>query len=272
MRSIYADVHQDITTDLSIENVTLHSHSYYEVIYLLDGEVSYLLDTSRYRLQKGDLVFIPPNTCHQPLFSEWFKPPYDRLVIWLNPQVIENTPLKEVASALQKPMVLRNSMTNDENLALLFHHACREATDQQPGWQGIVLGIATQIFSLIYRISVNEPTVIHVSNEKKILLDDVAAYIDTHMQDKISLSSVAQEFLVSESTISKAFHSQMRLGFYSYVIRRRLIAAKDLISDGVSLQEIPTRVGYADYSSFYRAFKQEFGVSPSQYREVLSHQ
>jgi hypothetical protein len=44
--------------------------------------------------------------------------------------------------------------------------------------------------------------------------------------------------------------------------------AKNLISAGKPLEQIYNLVGFGDYSSFYRAFKREYGISPSQYRKL----
>ena len=68
------------------------------------------------------------------------------------------------------------------------------------------------------------------------------------------------------STISALFRRAMGISFYRCVIQRRLIAAKKLIVDGISLEEVSRQVGFGDYSSFYRAFKGEYGMAPRQLR------
>ena len=60
----------------------------------------------------------------------------------------------------------------------------------------------------------------------------------------------------------------MGLSLYHYITQRRLISAKNLISTGIPLEHVATQVGFSDYSTFYRAFKQEYGISPRQYRSL----
>ena len=59
---------------------------------------------------------------------------------------------------------------------------------------------------------------------------------------------------------------------YRYVTQRRLIAAKTLIEKGQRLEAVAAQTGFTDYSGFYRAFKQEFGISPRQYRVLQEAQ
>ena len=95
-------------------------------------------------------------------------------------------------------------------------------------------------------------------------------YIEIHLAEKISLSDVAKAFYVSESTISQLFRKKMGVSFYRCVTQRRLIAAKNMILDGMILETVAIETGFSDYSSFYRAFKGEFGISPRQFRNQQS--
>ena len=63
----------------------------------------------------------------------------------------------------------------------------------------------------------------------------------------------------------------MGVSFYRCVTQRRLISAKSFIEQEIPLEDVGRRVGFSDYSTFYRAFKKEFGISPRQYRK-LQHQ
>ncbi len=60
----------------------------------------------------------------------------------------------------------------------------------------------------------------------------------------------------------------MNMSFYKYVMQRRLWMAKNLINEGMPMERIAIRVGFGDYSAFYRAFRQEFGMSPRQFARM----
>ena len=60
----------------------------------------------------------------------------------------------------------------------------------------------------------------------------------------------------------------MDVSFYRYVTQRRVIAAKVLILNGEPLESIGEQVGFVDYSTFYRAFRQAFSISPMQFKKL----
>ena len=94
------------------------------------------------------------------------------------------------------------------------------------------------------------------------------AYVEKHLSEKITLHDVSRRFYVSESTIVQSFRKKMGVSFYRCVTQQRLIAAKNLILEGISLEDVSHHVGFTDYSAFYRAFRQEYGISPRQFKNM----
>lgn len=266
MRETNAQIHQDITTDVSIENVPLHNHTFYEVMFCWEGEITYLLNQRRYRIKKGDVIVIPPGISHQPLFNDDFHAPYNRLILWMRPKVPEALLIGEILA--DDAFVLRGDRCNTESIGALFMLACREGSDRLPGWDAAVLGLALQIMVRIHRLN-NQREPSEAERQTPELLDRIVQYIDENLSRKITLGDTARAFLVSESTITKLFRAVLNESFYRFVTQRRLLKAKTMLSEGMELQEIYTKVGYSDYSAFFRAFKQEVGITPNQYRSFL---
>ena len=171
------------------------------------------------------------------------------------------------AQPLQTSGLLRTAGTKWEFLAELFHNGIRESEQAKPGWELAVIGNTIHLLSLIFRAFMDNSTA-PMKAEKPELLDRVLAYVETHLAEKITLGEIARQFYVSESTISHQFRQKMGLSLYRYITQRRLIAAKTHIQNGATLEQVSRDVGFADYSTFYRAFKQEFGISPRRYREL----
>ena len=269
MDSRFVDTHRDISE--AGQSVSLHSHSFYEILYCRSQcNMEYLVGTQRYRLQKGDVVIVPPGVSHRPLMPSQMAEPYIRDVVWVSdefvrmlsrwfPGILTNV---ETYSAL-----LRTNEPIREELGEIFALGVRESEGRSPEWEVAVIGNTLTLLTRLRRACV-EREVRPMKAEKPELLDRVLHYIEEHLAQKISLSDVAHHFFVSESTITQLFRRKLNVSFYHCVTQRRLIAAKALIDRNVRMEDVSQRVGFADYSAFYRAFKKEYGISPVQYRKL----
>lgn len=252
--------------------VGLHSHTYYEIIFVKSGNLQYLLGTKRYRLKRGDIVIIEPGTSHQPLFLEKLIEPYDRYVLWLSNDFskMAKTYLTDLKKPKELTPILRTSaLPNDATARFekLFRNGVNESLNASQGWQSAVVTNTLNLIVLMYRTFYNLKVPLAVP-EKQELMDEIVAYVEANLSSPISIKSTAHHFLVSESTISQLFSKRLGVSYYRFVNQRRLIAAKQLILNGEQLIDVANKVGFNDYSSFYKAFKGQFGISPTEYKKL----
>lgn len=272
MDSSYVDTHKDIS--YSNHNLQFHSHIFYEILCCRNTcSAEYLVGTERYKLQKGDIIFIPPGISHRPLLPEEMKEPYIRDVLWISEefiqQLLKTTP--ELPSEdFHTPHLFRTLGTSLEFICDLIRNGVEEAEAEKLGWSSIVIANTANILIQLLREELTNP-VNPMKAEKPELLDQVLSYVEEHLAEKITLADIAHHFYVSESTISQTFRKKMGNSFYRCVTQRRLIAAKKLIEAEVSIEETAHLVGFSDYSSFFRAFKQEYGIGPRQYRKLQNN-
>lgn len=271
MSSRFVDTHMDISFgDIP---VNLHSHTFYEMVYCLSNSgTQYLVDTKRYRLQHGDVILVPPGVAHKPLFPTELAEPYKRIILWFSTDFVEG--IKHIISyekelSLKNVYLLRTAGTSWEFIGNYFQTGLHEARQKAPGWQIALCGNTMHLLILMWR-AMSKPESHPLKSEKPELLDNIVAYIEKHLNEKITLPDIARRFYVSESTISQHFQKKMHVSFYHYVTQRRLIAAKSMILEDYKLDELCTKVGFSDYSTFYRAFKKEFGISPKEYRNLIA--
>lgn len=267
MSSRFVNTHRDTT--YSNELLSLHSHEYFEILFCVGRGVEYLVGSERYRLQKGDIIIVPPGVSHRPILPELMTEPYVRDVIWISAEFMD-----QVGSVFgwasddgqQQLEPIRTAGTRWEWLGELFHAGVEEETRKAPGWEGAVIGNTMTILANLNRIY-HDRTMGTMHAEKPELLDRIAAYIEEHYAEHITVGDVSRQFYVSSSTVSHLFRQKMGVSIYRYVTQRRLIAAKKLIRQKCPMEDVAHRVGFVDYSTFYRAFKQEYGISPRKFSQ-----
>ena len=106
--------------------------------------------------------------------------------------------------------------------------------------------------------------------EKTELLDELLADVSDHLQERITVSDTARRLHVSESTVTHLCSKRLGMSFYRYVTQQRLNRARQLMTESGDLASVAERAGFCDYTAFFRAFKQEYGLSPSEYRKIHS--
>ena len=107
------------------------------------------------------------------------------------------------------------------------------------------------------------------AQRQQILLDQIYAYVDTNLEKRITLQQVADEFGISISSVTQLFQRKAGITFHQFLSQRRMVAAEKFISQGIPLEEVGKHLGFSDHSSFYRAFKHHYGVSPREFRNKM---
>ena len=92
--------------------------------------------------------------------------------------------------------------------------------------------------------------------------------MDAHLAEKITLKVIANQFSVSVSTVTQLFQKKSETTFHNFVTLRRMERARSLILQGLPLESVGRAIGYRDHSTFYRAFRQTFGISPREFRKA----
>ena len=265
----YVQTHRD--SSLSNANMQLHSHAFYELLYCSSsGGAEYLVGSERYRLEQGDVIFVPPGISHRPLLPEGMTQPYTRYVLWLSQAFME-----QFAALFPYPFtqnhadvgLLRTGEPGKGPVGELFLAGIREAEKRRDGWEPMIIGNTMTLLIYLKRIT-DAKSLRPLRAEKPELLDKLMAYVEANYGSPLTLGQVAKRFFVSESTVSHSCKEKLGVSFYRYVTQRRLIAAKTLIEKGELMENVALQTGFGDYSGFYRAFRQEYGITPRQYRDL----
>ena len=96
-------------------------------------------------------------------------------------------------------------------------------------------------------------------------------YIDEHLAEDVSLSSLAELVHLSPYHFSRAFKQSFNMPPHRYLTSRRIERAKSLLAARkLSVTEIGFDVGFSETSSFTSAFRKVTGETPTDYRRRVA--
>lgn len=98
----------------------------------------------------------------------------------------------------------------------------------------------------------------------------LAEYIEHHLDEEISLSTLAELAGLSRFHFSRAFKESFGLPPHRYLTSRRMEKAKDLLAEPeISVTQIGIRLGFSETSSFSTTFHKHMGITPTEYRRNI---
>ena len=270
IESSLVNTHGDVTYQHEV--MPLHSHNFYEIISCRSNcGVEYLVGPYRYVLQKGDIILVRPGVSHCAILPDPLILPYERDIIWLSNAFLNSFHkiLGVPPASYEKDLatyLIRTADTPWGFLCDMIHAGVQMEKKKHDSWQTLVLGNTLMTVSYL-RQAYWSNNVQELKAEPPDLLDEMITYIEMNYGKKLVMSEVAKNFFVSERTISTMFRKRLGVTFSQFVTQRRLIEAKSMILKGLPLDLVAEQSGFADYSTFYRAFLKEFGISPKQFRK-----
>jgi AraC family transcriptional regulator len=112
----------------------------------------------------------------------------------------------------------------------------------------------------------SEPQILQDQSE---LIEDVMKYIRQHIHEPLDRERLAAVAGFSIPHFHRVFTAHVGESAISYVRRMRLErAARKLRMGAVDITEVALAAGYDSHAAFSKAFKQQFGLSPSEFRQL----
>lgn len=248
-----------------------HYHNFYEIYYLLEGDVEYWIEGRTYSLQNGEILLINPMEFHRPVIKDK-NIPYERTVVWIDKEYLEKisgeTPLNKCFDfSFEGSRIIKPSGVKRTEITALLSELIKEFYSHEYASRICALGTLIRFMAELNRISLNVHNDTRVTEVESPLVLGVLDYIGEHYNEELSLDILANEFFVSKYHLSHEFSKATGTGVYRYILLKRLISARELLLQGVQAGQVAALCGFKDYTSFFKAFKAEYGISP---RECIS--
>lgn len=102
-------------------------------------------------------------------------------------------------------------------------------------------------------------------------MQEIKEFLQEHYQHDISLQEIADRFFLSKEYISRKFKHEFNKTITDYVTKIRMEKAKQLLdTQNLKIYEIAHFVGYHNEKYFSKVFKKQVGMTPNEYRNVIS--
>ena len=103
----------------------------------------------------------------------------------------------------------------------------------------------------------------------KRIANDLMYYIYTHIDTEINLDELANDFMIDKTHMHKLFKEVFGTGIYQSIKSIRLQKAANLLVSNtqMTISHIANACGYSSQTSFIRAFKERFGMTPKVWRK-----
>ena len=98
-------------------------------------------------------------------------------------------------------------------------------------------------------------------------INKVVAYINNHLDETLDLKTLANEAALSDFHFHRIFKALKGEAIGGYITRLRLEATGRLLRyTALTIEEIAFNIGYETPASLSKAFKKQYGISPTEYR------
>ncbi len=259
-------------SDVNFQSVGSHSHDYYEFYFFESGAVSMEIGSSVFPLKQGDVIIVPPGVRHRAVVLDPSLS-YRRFVFWISRSYLSALSAQAQEYGYPAKLAEQNGqyvfhfdlLTFNTIRAQLFS-LLDELHAEHYGKQESIRIELQRLLLLLSRL-IHEQTK-SSRRETRNKYAQISAYIDEHLDEPLSLEQLAGEFYLSKYYIAHLFRESTGLSVHQYLTKKRLAAVCAAMQSGEPVSEACFKYGFQEYSSFYRAFRKEYGISPSSFREL----
>lgn len=243
----------------------------YMLFYFIHGSGTIKIEGKHYDIHPGDVFLTNPSELFHCTVNHGEY--HQRMVLHINGQFLktlpcDNSPLFSVFDDRDKgvgnciPAAVVSAHGLDRQLLQILQLV------QNPDPTNDILAICS-IAALLAQLN-RLPG--HKAAEKvpeSSLPEQILLYLNEHFSEKISVSSVAEVFNINQSHLLHLFKEHTGMSLWNYVILRRLHLFNELLRQEHSMEEACYRVGFQNYSNFFRLYKKYMGITPMQFKKQL---
>ncbi|MCR5157141.1 MAG: AraC family transcriptional regulator [Butyrivibrio sp.] len=275
-----------------IHRSVLHSHDFFELLFVIRGEVYQNIEYERHLYTRGSLCLMNKNIHH----SEEFSTDYRALFVMLSKELVQSLFLgqdylfgeeKKFEGNQVFEFFRNNTGSNDsgamEYLDFIPIDESKECYDRMYSYfERMVtvflspdLGSSFEIRSILLELfetlsdSGSYSTIpIHFGSEKELGIFNRVRNALASTNGRLSRSDLSKRLNYSGSYLNSLCKKYSGLSLFDYGMNICMKEATKLLdSTDMNVAEISEHLGFTNRSHFYSIFREHYGVSPAQYRK-----
>lgn len=266
-----------VVTEWDVETFPLqrHKHSFYEMIYIREGQGVHVLNNNYFPYQSGDIFIVSPEDQHffeiekrtkftfikftDSYFAKHKQHGPDAVFFSSPEEIMCNRLLKELKLEMDEisGYILRNTIDN-----ILAYNTGKDIASSP-----VVYYQLLSIFGLIREAVLKLRVRMGKGQTDK---EELVSYIHEHIYDPNILltKNIAEHFHLAPSYFSAYFKRNFGVSYRDYVKGYRIqLIEKRLATPRLTIKEIADEFGFTDTSHFSHYFKTNRSMSPKEFRK-----
>lgn len=236
-----------------------HWHRSVEIFAVLQGKLIFYLNDEGYSLGTGEFMLVNSNEIHS------IDAPNP------NKTVVLQIPLKEFENYFTGEQFIR--FTHEPNARDGYVVALAEDiyTSYEEKQCGYDMKVKSLYYSLLHLLvtEYREPDML--KRDKKLnQLSLITDYIKENFASELSLETLAESFRYSPAYLSRMFQKYAGINFKAYLASVRVEKAfQELANTGHTISQVAMNNGFPNSKAFAKAFREKYGILPSEYRRQI---
>ena len=231
----------------------------YKIFYIMSGEKKFHIDNEVYDVHPGDMFLINQREFHY--FSQVnTEESQERIVCFIYPDFLKAacTELTDLTACFHCDNSIRHKLVLSEKEQARFMHMVEKLSGEEHGQDVLDYGLFLEMMVFVNRIvqsrkqSGSEEAIVFTPQSKQ--LKEILAYINLHITEDIPLEAIAERFFISPSYLCRVFKNCTGTTIHRYITAKRIMMAKDLLSEGYTCLEASSMSGFKDYNGFFKSF------------------
>ena len=234
-----------------------HVHDRMEMYVLLEGDVSFAVESSLYKLTPGDVIVAKPNEMHNCILNSTSV--HNHICFWFD---ASNEFLfgDFISHGFGEDNLIVPDEESKARLGVIYERLF-EASERRD--------VYAQHHLMLEMLAILRPFALSggPSDEMPELLREILADIDENFKTVQSLDYFTDNYYVSASTLNRLFKRYLHTTPKMYIESKRLAYSRKLLRRGKSVLSACMESGFPNYSNYIRLFKTRFDITPKQYRD-----